>query len=180
MNVNFYYHPELCSLLDVLFISDCSGTRTHNHLVLKRVLNQATKECGFTLKRVHDMIRTYSRAYTAYLEKLFQSENKILKNDCDLVDFCTVTLHKKMKFSINHLFSKCDDLVTFTEEIFNGRLQFLCSVRACMGCWILYIHLKTAFSFLRKAKYEQQRHWSHGETTTNLTTRALDVILVSL
>ena len=38
-------------------------------------------------------------------------------------------LNEKMKFSIKNFFSKCDtaDLVTFTEEIVNGRLFFLCS-----------------------------------------------------
>ena len=40
---------------------------------------------------------------------------------------------QKMKFSINDFFSKCDqigrklDLLTFTEEILNGKLHFLCS-----------------------------------------------------
>ena len=59
------------------YLSDCNWTRTHNHLVHKRTLNhlaklakclskefldiQATIECGFTLKRVRDMIRTYSQ-----------------------------------------------------------------------------------------------------------------------
>ena len=37
---------------------------------------------------------------------------------------------QKMKFSIKDFFSKCDqipaDLVTFTEEILNGKLHFLC------------------------------------------------------
>ena len=40
-----------------------------------------------------------------------------------------------MKFSIKDFFSKCDpspqfpaDLVTFTEDILNGKLHFLCSV----------------------------------------------------
>ena len=42
-------------------ICDCNWTRTQNHLVLKRTLDiQATIECGFTLKRVRDMTRTYS------------------------------------------------------------------------------------------------------------------------
>ena len=39
-----------------------------------------------------------------------------------------VSLHK---FSIKDFFSKCEetaDLVTFTEEIVKGKLQFLCSV----------------------------------------------------
>ena len=42
---------------------------------------------------------------------------------------------KKIKFSFKHFFRKCDqirretaDLVTFTEEILNGKLHFLCSV----------------------------------------------------
>ena len=36
-----------------------------------------------------------------------------------------------MKFSIKDFFSKCDpvDLVTFTEEILNGKLHFLSSVK---------------------------------------------------
>ena len=40
---------------------------------------------------------------------------------------------QKMQFSIKGFFSKCDqirstaDLVTFTEEIVNGKLHFLCS-----------------------------------------------------
>ena len=34
-----------------------------------------------------------------------------------------------MKFSIKDFFSKCDqaDLVTFTEEILDGKLHFLCA-----------------------------------------------------
>ena len=42
---------------------------------------------------------------------------------------------QKMKFSIQDFFSKCDqirrpaDLVTFTEEILNGKLHFLCSAK---------------------------------------------------
>ena len=38
---------------------------------------------------------------------------------------------QKMKFSIKDFFSKCDqfpaDLITFTEETLNGKLNFLCS-----------------------------------------------------
>ena len=43
---------------------------------------------------------------------------------------------QKMKFSIKDFFSKCDqipDLVTFTEEILNGKLHFLCSVISIQG-----------------------------------------------
>ena len=37
---------------------------------------------------------------------------------------------QKMKFSIKHFFSKCVQIrrnFTFTEEILNGKLHFLCS-----------------------------------------------------
>ena len=41
---------------------------------------------------------------------------------------------QKIKISIKHFFSKCDpirrktsDLLTFTEDIFNGKLHFFCS-----------------------------------------------------
>ena len=45
---------------------------------------------------------------------------------------------QKMEFSIKGFFSKCDqigsfpDLVTFTEEILNWKLQFLYSVLLCL------------------------------------------------
>ena len=39
-------------------ISDDNWTRTHNYLVCKRTLNHL--ECGFTLKRLRDMMITYS------------------------------------------------------------------------------------------------------------------------
>ena len=49
--------------------------------------------------------------------------------------FCKINTAQKMKFSINDLFSKCDQirrcgLVTSAEEILNGKLHFLCSVRS--------------------------------------------------
>ena len=44
------------------------------------------------------------------------------------------TTAQKMKFSIKDFFSKCDqfpaNLITFTEEILNGNLHFLCSKRS--------------------------------------------------
>ena len=42
-----------------------------------------------------------------------------------------VNTAQKMKFSIKDFFSKCEtaDLVKFFEEILNGKLHFLCSVR---------------------------------------------------
>ena len=35
---------------------------------------------------------------------------------------------QKNKFSIKDFFNKCDQMVIFTEEILNGKLDFLCSV----------------------------------------------------
>ena len=48
---------------DVFDLSECNWTRTHNHLVHKRTLNQANIQCGFTTKRVGDMTRTYSHVF---------------------------------------------------------------------------------------------------------------------
>ena len=48
---------------------------------------------------------------------------------------CCVFTAQKMKFSVKDFFTKCDqifrngDLIIFTEEILNGKLHFLCSVR---------------------------------------------------
>ena len=49
-----------------------------------------------------------------------------------IIDELAPITAQKMKFLINDFFSKCDqirtDLVTFTEEIINEKLHFLCSV----------------------------------------------------
>ena len=63
------------------------------------------------------------------LKILFESEN--VWNDQNWQDQAA----QKLKFSMKDFFSKCDkirnaaDLVTFTEEILNGKLHFLCSVK---------------------------------------------------
>ena len=54
---------------------------------------------------------------------------------------------QKIKFSIKDFFRKCTvpqftvDLVTFTEEILNGKLHFLCSVRSLVKVSINQVHL---------------------------------------
>ena len=56
---------------------------------------------------------------------------------------------QKMKFSIKDFFSKCDQIymTTFTEETFNGKLHFLCSV----NLWISIIsHWKRGVKKWRK------------------------------
>ena len=40
-----------------------------------------------------------------------------------------------MKLSIKDFFSKCDQMVTFTEGILNGKLHFFC---AAMDIWVVY------------------------------------------
>ena len=50
-----------------------------------------------------------------------------MKNDITLLWKVYLALHKKMKFSIKVFFGKWD-LVTFTEENLNGKLQFVCSI----------------------------------------------------
>ena len=58
---------------EIWSLSDCSWNRTHNDFVRKQTLLaasnkefldiQAAMECGFTLKRVRDMTRTYSQMH---------------------------------------------------------------------------------------------------------------------
>ena len=42
---------------------------------------------------------------------------------------------QKMKLSNKDFFSKCDQMVTFTEVILNGKLHFFC---AAMDIWVVY------------------------------------------
>ena len=44
-----------------------------------------------------------------------------------VLELCDTT--QKMKFSIKDFFSKCDQICKYTEEILNGKLHFLCSVK---------------------------------------------------
>ena len=50
---------------------------------------------------------------------------------------------QKVKFPVKDFFSKCDQirsfpriLVTFTEEILNGKLHFLCSDKTCKSFFL--------------------------------------------
>ena len=50
------------------------------------------------------------------------------------VNLSYISTAQKMKFSIKDFFSKCDQIcMTFTEEMLNGKLHFLCNV----GVYIL-------------------------------------------
>ena len=64
------------------------------------------------------------------MEARFRSTDSITPNLEDDDDISLTA--QKMKFSIKDFFRKWDqdgtaDLVTFTEEILNGKLHFLCS-----------------------------------------------------
>ena len=87
--VPFSMKSQLSSLLS----SDCNWNRTQNHLVLKSSFTspsdfapasskefldiQATIECGFTLKRVCDMTRTYSLLSS---DKIFNESTPIYQD----------------------------------------------------------------------------------------------------
>ena len=62
-----------------------------------------------------------------------------------------------MKFSIKDFFSKFPaDLVTFTEEILNGKLHFLCSVVFKNKSHLTFTCSKTAIETLEKGvRYDQ-------------------------
>ena len=70
-------------------------------------------------------------------KKLHQSPQKSInfRQPLILANYRSHHTAQKMKFSINDFFSKCNqirwktvDLVTFTDEILNGKLYFLCSI----------------------------------------------------
>ena len=54
---------------------------------------------------------------------------------------------QNMKFSIKDFFSKCD-LVTFTEEILNGELHFLCND------YLILSETKSVFSQFNTIKFK--------------------------
>ena len=63
---------------------------------------------------------------------------------------------QKMKFSITDFFSKCDqpaDLVTFTEEIRNGKLHLLCSV---LFASIHFSELQILFIFIQNQPFDRK------------------------
>ena len=60
--------------------------------------------------------------------KVFHDEFREIFQNYSFTELPRATHCTKMKFFIKDFFSKCDpDLVTFTEEILNRKLHFLCS-----------------------------------------------------
>ena len=106
-------------------------------------------------------IRTQSNLYEKILiRKNLRTTNSNIQNHLNFARV-TDTAHK-MKFSIQDFFSNWDqircflDLVTFTEEILNGKLHFLCSViinfkKVLKLCCVITIvnTLAYNFSFIR-------------------------------
>ena len=68
-------------------ISDCYGTRTHNHLVSKQTLNHLTKhlEYRFTLKLVCDIKITYSDRENVYTSCRLKKDFSFQIDDCILI-----------------------------------------------------------------------------------------------
>ena len=80
---------------------------------------------------------------------------------------------QKMKFSIKDFLSKCDqirrklDLVTFTKEILNGKLHFLCSNDSKLEK-LIFISQSIAFQFSKI-----RRNWEIGADFKNNFTNHL-------
>ena len=87
--------------------SDCNWTRTHNHLIRKQTLNylaklaftclytldiQTTIKCGFTLKRVRDIIRTYNQEASFISLDDLDNVSILLDEDNDLEEEITLYL----------------------------------------------------------------------------------------
>ena len=102
---------------------------------------------NFQPHKVYSHVHCCTHENTTNLLKYINKKNSIkrqyrnLKPSKQHEKFCGKTMTRnelkdsaqKMKFSIMDFFSKCDkirrlaDLVTFTEDILNGTLHFLCS-----------------------------------------------------
>ena len=65
-----------------------------------------------------------------------------------------------MKFSIN-------DLVTFTEEIFNGKLPLLCSETSLYFSWINLYNLNTPDTSLNRVSLHVQSEYGKIRTRKN-------------
>ena len=99
-------------------LSDSSVIRTHNHLVRKRTLDHLDHLFFGKFASIQCLsLLDYYFPYYLYCTSVHQRKTNTAQ---------------KMKFSIKDFFSKCDletaDLATFTEEIYNEKLHFLCSV----------------------------------------------------
>ena len=82
---------------------------------------------------------------------------------------------QKMKFSMKDFLGKCDqihrklDLVTFTEEILNGKLHFLCSDNRKTLGKLIFISQSIAFQFCKV-----RRNWEiRADFENNVTNHLL-------
>ena len=113
----------------------CNWTRTHNHLVHKRTPNyfakpfnhfapasskefldiQATIECGFTLKRVRDMIRTFSRLILhTNFSKSEKARQRIIRLSIGTLSNC----QKQLKDKNNHIYAvKKNKILTYNMTV---------------------------------------------------------------
>ena len=105
---------KLCLPSNVIIPTLMQLDSTQNHLVLKRTLNkefldiQATIECGFTLKRVRDMTRTYSP--TLVITSFFGFVSGVEAFNFDVLLFCL--LPNKGTLSFTFLYAILSSRVT--------------------------------------------------------------------
>ena len=71
-----------------------------------------------------------------YVTELVHADHEIFiflkTNGVCYLNVMSMFTTQKMKFSSKEFFSKCADLVIFTEEILHGKFHFLCI------CWTLF------------------------------------------
>ena len=119
----------------------------------------------------------------------------ILSRNIFLIYSIMVTV-QKMIFSIKYFFGKCDqnpqfpaDLVTFTEEILNGKLHFLCSGCSCgdiANLFVISIQIKirifflSGFSFTHTEDLQDSRGLSLFLSTTSTCSVTFKNLLVVL
>ena len=127
--------------------------------------------------------------WNAMFVKLNSRMTCLEKTNCEYIQ--PFTLYKKMKFPIKNFFSECDqtaDQVTFTDEILNGNVHFLCSVNAwCLekghtylrklaneSCWFTYVCLTFLWTpDIKGLKYYQKQHSHTLEEDVNCNSAVL-------
>ena len=87
---------------------------------------------------------------------------------------CEIYTTKKTKFSIKDFFSKCAfgiaDLVTFTKEILNGKLHFLCSditTTSSKNIWVKFITYEKN-NFFWRIQFYKEISWKYQRACEGL------------
>ena len=98
-----------------------------------------------------------------------------INHKCWTVRQATTT--QKMIFSIKDFFSKCDQIrmVTFTGEILDGKLHFLCSVHENVTCFIFLEDMNISDAVRDLAPFAQFKNVknAHGGVLLSVKLQAL-------